>query len=111
MKLQQSLRKLDAVEWLEGVDLLRGEVTLLPEAVELVPEVDNELLNVLLLDLLKTVHLELQGSENRPAVALDKTHMIGLKRRRNSPFKSPLKNQELNVITVEFGAAAVEENS
>ena len=37
---------------------------------QLVPEVDDELLDVLLLDLLQSVHLHLQGPDGGPPVAL-----------------------------------------
>ena len=72
VKLQQGLREVDAVEWGEGVDLLGGVEALLPEAVEFVAEVDDELLDVLLLYLLQAVNLELKGSQNRPSISLDK---------------------------------------
>ena len=73
MELQEVLREVDAVERSEGVDLLWWEEALLPETVELVTEVDDELLDVLLLDLLQAVNLELKGSQNRPSISLDKT--------------------------------------
>ena len=74
--LQELLIEVDAVESLEAVLLVVRVETSVPDVIQFVPQIDNELLDVCFLQFLQSINFELELREDRFTVALEKNRKI-----------------------------------
>ena len=74
--LEELLGELDAVKSLEGVLLIVRVKTTVPDIIQFVPQIDNELLDVRFLQFLQSINFELELRQDRFTVALDRNRKI-----------------------------------